>query len=62
MSGRRFYFRLLMRVQQKEHTTMSLWDSLKVTRRGVTDKLLRLVSEPLLEPPCVDVGDAGGAN
>ncbi len=36
---------------------MSLWDSLKVSE-GVTDKLLRLVSEPILEPPWVDVGDA----
>jgi hypothetical protein len=42
--------------------TSPLWTKLKVTRRGVTDELLRLVSEPILEPPHIDVGDAGGAN
>jgi len=41
--------------------TGPLWSKLKVTG-GVTDELLRLVSEPILEPPHVDVGDAGGAN
>ncbi len=40
---------------------MALWDSLK-SFEDVTDELLRLVSEPMLEPPHVDVGDAGGAN
>jgi len=40
---------------------MSLWASLKVTG-DVSDELLRLVSEPMLEPPRVDVGDAEGAN
>ena len=42
--------------------TSPLWSNLKVTG-GVTDdanaqRLLRLVGEPILEPPWVDVGDA----